>query len=156
VDFPGMKQEESTLNVAALRLTGNDALLDDIVRKLGLKVASRSKAGSPRRRAGTYAASTLNALIADAASPAAMLGQVRAFLAQCRGQGSSLFVSGIDAELSIGISVGDSGQFAASVNLSSAEIRELADLGLSLKFTAYPRSDEDPATQSQPTDKGSD
>jgi hypothetical protein len=148
-----MKQEEGALNVAALRLSGNDALLDDIVRKLGLKVASRSKAGSPRPRAGIYAASTLNALIADAASPAAMLGQVRAFLAECRGHDSTLFASGIDAELSIGISVGDSGQFVASVDLSSAEIRDLAALGLSLKFAAYPRSDEDPATQSQPTAK---
>jgi hypothetical protein len=153
-----MTQEEAPLNVAALRLSGNDALLDDIVRKLGLTVASRAKAGSPRRRGGFYAASTLNASIADAESPAAMLDQVRAFLAECRGHGSTLFVNGIDAELSIGISAGDSGQFVASVDLSSAEIRDLATLGLSLNFTVYPRSDEneDPAGQSQPTDPGSD
>jgi hypothetical protein len=47
--------------VAALRLSGDDALLDDIVRKLGLKVASRAMAGSPRRNGGIYAVTTLNA-----------------------------------------------------------------------------------------------
>jgi hypothetical protein len=152
-----MKQEEAPLNVATLRLTGNDALLDDIVRKLGLNVASRANAGSPRRRGGVYGSSTLNASIADSASPAAMRDQVRAFLAECRRHGSTLFMSGIDAELSLGVSVGDSGQFTASVDLSSAEIRDLAVLGLSLNFSAYPRSDEneDSVTQS-PLDQGGD
>jgi hypothetical protein len=71
-----------------------------------------------------------------------MLAKVREFLAACQAHRPKLFANGVEAELSIGITVGDSIQYVASVDLSSSEIRELATLGLSLNFTAYPTSDE--------------
>jgi hypothetical protein len=142
-----VNQDLTPLNIATLRLSGNDASLDEVIRKLNLVVSSRVKAGDPRRRGGVHAASGLNAPIADAASPVALLGQVRTFLAECLKHGPTLFGNGVDAELSIGIAVGDSVQYVASVDLSPIEIRELATLGIALNFTAYPTSDEanDPA-----------
>jgi hypothetical protein len=137
-----VNQEATPLNIATLRLSGNDDSLDDVVRKLNLEVSSRVKAGDPRRRGGVHAASGLSAPIADAASPGAMLDQVRTFLAACLKHGPTLFVNRVDAEISIGIAVGDSVQYVASVDFSSVEIRELATLGVSLNFTAYPTSDE--------------
>jgi hypothetical protein len=137
-----MHQTATPLNIATLRLTGNDALLDDLVRKLNLKVSSRFSAGDPRRRGGVHATSGLNASIADAASPGAMTGQVRAFLAECLKHGPTLIANGVDAELSVGISVGDSIQYVASVELSPIDIRDLATVGVALSITAYPTSDE--------------
>ena len=130
------------MNLATLRLTGNDSSLDEVVGKLQLAVSSRVKKGDPRRRGGVHASSALSASIADAHSPGEMLGKVREFLAACHAQGPKLFANGVEAELSIGITVGDSIQYVASVDLSSSEIRELAALGLSLNFTAYPTSDD--------------
>jgi hypothetical protein len=53
----------------------------------------------------------------------------------------TLFTNGVNAELSIGITVGDSIQYVASVDFSPNEIRDLAVLGIALNFTAYPTSD---------------
>jgi hypothetical protein len=136
-----MTQESTPLNVATLRLSGNDALLDDLVRRLNLQVVSRVKAGDPRRRGGVYAASTLNAPIADAASSGSLLSQIRPFLAECLKHGPTLFGNGVEAELSVGISVGDSIQYVASVDFSPVEMRDLAYLGIALNVTAYPASD---------------
>ncbi len=76
-----------------------------------------------------------------------MLREVRHFLAKCQKVGPDLFADGIEAELSIGVTVGDSIQYIASVDFSSTELREIATLGIALSVTAYPTSDEvnDPA-----------
>jgi hypothetical protein len=130
------------MNLADLRLSGNDESLDDVVEKLNLTVASRIKAGDPRRGGGVHLTSGLSISIADAASPGAMLKQIRAFLAMCQKAGPTQFTNGVEAELSIGVTVGDSIQYIASVDFSSTELLEIATLGLALSITAYPTSDE--------------
>jgi hypothetical protein len=141
-----MNQESMPLNVATIRLSGSDGRMDDVVRDLKLNVVSRAKAGDPRKRGGIHALSTLNCPIADAATPGVLINQVREFLVECIKHGAGLFGDGVDAELSIGISVGDPIQFVASVNLTPSDIRDLATLGISLDFTAYPTSSEAPGT----------
>jgi hypothetical protein len=116
--------------------------LDDVIRKLNLQVAWRAKAGDSRRRGGLHATSCLNAPIADAESPGAMFHQVRTFLTACLQHGPTVFSHGVDAELSIGIAVGDSIQYVASVDISPDDIRNLATVGIALSFTAYPTSDQ--------------
>ena|ERR1039457_6303386 len=135
-----MTQTSTPLNFATLRVSGDDAALDNLVGTLNLQVVSRVKAGDPRRRGGAYPASTLNAPIADAASPGGLPDQIRAFLAECLKHGPTLFGNGIEAELSVGISVGKS-QYLASVEFSPVEMRDLAYLGIALNVTAYPSSD---------------
>jgi hypothetical protein len=130
------------MNLADLRLSGNDELLNDIVEKLNLTVASRVKAGDPRRGGRVHETSGLTISIADAANPGAMLKEIRGFLATCQRIGPNLFGDGVEAELAIGLSVGDSIQFIASVEFSSSELRELATLGIALSIAAYPTSDE--------------
>lgn len=130
------------LNMVSLRLSGSDASLDEVVRKLNLEVNTRFKAGDPRRRSGIQTTSGVNASIAEAENPSDMLAQTRTFLARCLKHGPTLFTNGVDAELSIGVTVGDSIQYVPSVDLSPSEIRDLAVLGIALNFTAYPTSDE--------------
>jgi len=139
---PEMVRDEKPLNIATLRLTGSDASLDEVVGKLRLTVSSRVRAGDPRRRGGVHAASGLSASIAGAANPVAMTKQVRAFIQECLKHCPNLFPEAVDAELAVGISVGDSVQFVASVNLSPADIRDLAAVGIAFSVAAYPTPDD--------------
>ena len=56
--------------------------------------------------------------------------------------GRLLQLNAVDAELAVGISVGDSVQYVASVDLSPADIRDLAAAGIAFNVAAYPTSDE--------------
>jgi hypothetical protein len=137
-----VNQKSTPLNIATLRIAGDDVALDNVIRKLNLQVTWRAKAGDPRKRGGVHATSCLNAPIADADNPGAMLHQIRTFLTACVQHGPTVFPNGVDAELSIGIAVGDSIQYVASVDISPDDIRDLATVGIALSFTAYPTSDE--------------
>ena len=76
-----------------------------------------------------------------------MLKAIRSFLAKCQKIDPKPFGDDVEAELSIGFTVGDSIQFVASVDFSPSELRDLATLGIALSINAYPTSDEvnDPA-----------
>lgn len=130
------------MNVATLRLSGIDAALDALVIALKLPVTSRVRVGDPRRVGDVHTSSGLSADIADGDNPGAMLAKVRSFLAECQKHGSELFQNGVEAELAIGVSVGDTAQYIASVDFSASEIRALANIGIGLSFAAYPTSDE--------------
>jgi hypothetical protein len=71
-----------------------------------------------------------------------MLRDVRAFLAACQKLGPQVFTNAIEAELSLGVTVGDSVQYIVSIDFSSTELLEIATLGIALSITAYPTSDE--------------
>jgi hypothetical protein len=104
-------------------------------------VTTRFKAGERRHRDGIQETSGLNASIADERNPSDMLAKTRKFISECLKHGPTLFANGVNAELSIGTTVGDSAQYLTSVDFSPNDIRELAVLGISLNFTAYPTSD---------------
>jgi hypothetical protein len=130
------------MNLATLHLSGSDASLDSVVAALKLNVVSRVRIGDPRRRGGVHDSASLSASLANADTPAAMLREIRFFLGNCQALGPTLFGDGVTAELSIGVSVGDSVQYVSSVDLSALEIRQIANIGIGLNFTAYPTSDE--------------
>jgi hypothetical protein len=130
------------MNLATLRLSGSDAALDTVVGMLKLNVVSRVRIGDPARRGGVHDSASLNASLIDADTPAAMLREIRLFLSACQAIGSTLFEDGVTAELSIGVTVGESAQYVSSIDLSASEIRQIASVGISLNFTAYPTSDE--------------
>jgi len=125
------------LNSAVLRLSGSDEALDELVLKMKLKVNTRHRFGDAGRRGLPYAASGLNASIADGIKPEAMIAELRTFLETCLAFGSTLFTN-VNAEVSLGVSVGDDDQFMVSVDLSVTDLRDLATLGLTLNLTAYP------------------
>jgi hypothetical protein len=137
----GTTSESRPLNMVSLRLSGDDAALDEIVHKLNLAVTTRFKAGDLRGGGGTRVTSGLNASIADEVNPSDMLARIRTFVSECLQRGPTLFANGVSAELSIGTTVGDSSQYLASLDFSPSEIHDLAVLGISLNFTAYPTSD---------------
>jgi hypothetical protein len=132
-----MATNSQPLNSAVLRISGSDAALDQLVLKLNLEVNTRHRYGDPGPRGLPHATSGLNASIADGIRPAALIVQLRNFLNTCLALGSALFTD-VDAEVSLGVSVGDDDQFVVSLDLSKMDLRDLSALGLTLNFTAYP------------------
>lgn len=57
-------------------------------------------------------------------------------------KGVSLTCLGLDGELSVGITVGDSAQFTAHIELSSDDMVKLGSIGIALSIAAYLTSDE--------------
>ena len=137
----GIASKSKPLNMVSLRLSGDDAALDEVVHKLHLEVTTRFKAGERTHGGGIQETSGLNASIADEGNPRDMLAKSRTFISECLKHGPALFANGVNAELSIGTTVGDPVQYLTSVDFSPNEIRLLATLGVSLNFTAYPASD---------------
>ena len=130
------------MNVATLRVQGDDATLTSAVTRLGLEVDTRWKKGEPRRRGGGHESSGLNATVSDADNPRDMMQRVRDFLAKCQETEFSFIVAGLSAELAIGVTAGDSEQYVALVELPSSDLAALGALGISLSFAAYPTSDD--------------
>ena len=130
------------LNLATLRIEGDDAALTSAVATLGLEVDTRWQKGEARRRGGRHESSGLNATVADADHPKAMIQSVREFLAKCEEMHFSFAAAGLSAELAIGVSVGDPEQYFAFVEVPSDDLVALGSLGVSLSFAGYPTSDE--------------
>jgi hypothetical protein len=130
------------MNLATLRVEGEEAALASLISRLGLDIDTSWKKGEPKRRGGEQESSGFNATVADAENAKEMLRAVRNFLERCDALDVSFISEGLSAELAIGVTVGDSEQFVAFVELSSAELASLGALGIALSFAAYPTSDE--------------
>jgi hypothetical protein len=129
------------MNLAILRAVGESAGLENLLALLQRKPDSEWKEGESRRRGGVYQNSGFTLTLSDAATPHNMIVAVRRFLTECDMQGTFIARQGLSVELSIGITVGDSRQFVASVDLNSDDLSMMSRLGLGLSVTAYPTSD---------------
>jgi len=129
------------MNLAMLRVVGNDAELEALKQALPLEIEASWKQGQAMRR-GTASSSGFNATVADSENPKQLVNAVREFLTECGKRGVTFSTTHLTTELSIGIAVGDSTQFIASVDFSPSDLKALATLGIALSVTAYPTSDE--------------
>lgn len=86
--------------------------------------------------------SGFNACIADESSSGELMLAVREFLNRCRKQGIVLSSADLATELDIGISVGGSEQFTASVGFSPEDMSYFSELALPLRISAYPASND--------------
>ena len=126
------------LNLAVLRLEGEQLAVDEIATRLSLTIESSWRKGEvhggrPSRSSG------LSAAVADATSGADLVRQLDAFLTKCKALDVS-FVT-VRAQLSVGISAGNSDHFVGYFELPPAHLATLAQLGLSLSVSAYPTAD---------------
>lgn len=130
------------MNLATLRVEGADEALQIVRSTLGLAPDSTWKRGDPKRRGGFFSSSGLSATIADAKNPVEMVVAIREFVAKCKAQHFVFSGSGLSAQLSIGVTVGDAEQYVACVDFSAADLLALGALGVELGIAAYPTSDE--------------
>jgi hypothetical protein len=130
------------MNLATLIVEGEQSALGDLRKALPLQIAASWEKGDIRRNGKPHASPGFSATIADAANPRELAHAVQTFLKQCKERGVSFPKSGVSAELSLGVTVGDSQQFVAGVEFSPLALSLFAEQGLALSITAYPTSDD--------------
>jgi hypothetical protein len=136
------------VNLASLRIEGDDRALTALIDGLDLSVDTQWKKGQSLRSRGTHSTSGFCAAISDAPSPNALLSQIRDFIERYQkfldGNPGSMLVG----ELSVGISCGNSDQFVGSVVLGAEDLLRIGKANLSFSVSAYPASeDEGPSGQ---------
>jgi hypothetical protein len=130
------------MNVATLYVSGPDESLDRLTKLLGLPETSRWKVGDPLSSGKNHQSSGIEFDLADVATPPDLVRAVRQFLGYWRTKGISLFELGLEGELSIGVTVGDSTQFTAHLEFSAHDMLMFGTVGIALSIAAYPTSDE--------------
>jgi len=80
--------------------------------------------------------------VSDAPTIQRLLSDIREFFEFNGANVGALVAEGVVAELDVGVTVGDSEQFTASIPFEPADLSLLAKLGISLRVSAYPTSDE--------------
>lgn len=130
------------MNLATLIVEGEEPALGNLRKALPLQIDASWKRGDVRRNGKIHTSPGFSATIADAANPRDLTHAIQTFLKQCKERGVSFAKRGVSAELSLGVTVGDSQQFVAGVELSSSALSLLAEHGLTLSLTAYPTSDD--------------
>lgn len=111
-------------------------MLELIVEHLDLKPDQRWRAGEESRQGVPYRSSGFSTTVADSATPAEMLARIREFVATCRSRSTDFL--DVQAELSIGVAVGDADQYVVTLDFNHVILRQLADLGITLSVAAYP------------------
>ena len=124
------------MNLALLRVEGEEEMLELIVEHMELTPEQRWKAGEERRTGLPYRTSGFSTTVADSANPAAMLARIREFLQTCKSRSTDFL--DVQAELSVGVTVGDDAQYIAVLEFTHTVLRQLADLGITLSVAAYP------------------
>ncbi|WP_247315604.1 hypothetical protein [Ralstonia pseudosolanacearum] len=130
------------MNLAVLRVEGKGDVLKGLLDMLHSKPDAEWQAGELKRRGGKYEKSGFSLTVADAPTPHEMVIAVRRFLTECNALGIFFPKQGLTAELSVGLTVGDSVQFVASIDWTSDDLAMMSNLGLGFSVTAYPTSDE--------------
>lgn len=130
------------MNIAVLYVRGGDEGLDCLVKLLGLSETSRWKLGDPLRSGKTHQSSGIEFDLADVATPSELIHAIRHFLCNWRAKMVSLSELGLEGELSIGTTVGDSTQFTAHLDFSTDDMLLFGTMGIALSIAAYPTSDK--------------
>jgi hypothetical protein len=136
----GVRGEQ--VNLASLRIEGDDRILAALVENLELSVDTQWKKGQSLHSGGTHSTSGFCAVIADAPSLSVLLSQIRTFITRYQEFLDANSPSKLDGELSIGISCGSSDQIVGSVILGAEDLRRLGATDLALSVSAYPTSDD--------------
>jgi len=130
------------MNLATLRVEGVVDALESLKSAISLNVDDEWKKGDKRRSGASHEASGFSLTVADTQNPLDLLEMIRKFIGKLKESRITIIGSGLKADLMIGISVGDTEQFVASIDLTPSELLALGELGIAFSVTAYPTSDE--------------
>lgn len=130
------------MNIATLKVKGTDEVLESLQRKLNLVPQKTWKKGDSTTRGNLYSTSGFSFTIADVATPRELVEVIRAHLINYKQHDLCFAKPDLSTELSVGITVGESTQFAACLEFNSADLELLTELGINLAIWAYPASDE--------------
>ena len=133
------------MNLILLNVQGSDAALASVQEALAVSPRSAHRKGDVRRSGKLWERAGFSAAVVDAANPKELEEGLQRFLELCQSRNVSFSGPEIEAELSVGVTVGDSQQFVVSIDFSPSVLTALAACGVALSFTAYPTSDEENA-----------
>lgn len=124
------------MNIASLKVYGDDAALADIRDGLPSEPDSDWKKGDVRPDGRVRIDSGFYVSLAADHDPDVLLKQIRVFLAECQARGISFDVPRVAAELRIAYTVGDAAQGAPTLDFSLADLQRLLDMGITLSITS--------------------
>jgi hypothetical protein len=130
------------MNVAQLWVTGSETDLAKVCGLLVLDPDSSWRKGDKMRNGKVHEDSGIGISIADARTPRELVEEIRSFVARCSDSTINFKKLALGANLSLGYTVGDSEQFAACIDFTDQDLRNLSELGVGLSVCAYPTSDE--------------
>jgi hypothetical protein len=130
------------MKLAVLRLRSPTAAPERVAAVIGVAEDSIWRAGEKTFRGQVLEDSGVSFVVSDAETVRQLTDEVRAFFQSRREAFPRLAADGWEAELDVGVTVGDSAQYTASVSLDPSLLALLGSLGVSVKFSAYPTSDE--------------
>ena len=131
------------MTICVLRVRGEETEVGFLLENIDLKVSSLWHKGQIDRKGGFLADSGFIADVVDAESISELMSELRKFLIFCSKNDISFSEKSLTSEISIGLFVGSSDQYVASVNFDAKDLQLISSLGLSLDISAYPTSDED-------------
>lgn len=130
------------MNLATLRVEGDEESLSSLIAALILDIDIRWARGDPIPLGGTHSTSGFCATISDVPTSGVLLAEIRNFLGKYERYVEVNDDVGLTAELAIGVTVGDSDQYTGTVVLGASDMLRLGNANLTLSFSAYPTSDE--------------
>ena len=140
--------ESSELNIAELRVTGPDNVLDELKENLGLHIDAEWKKGEEKRFGGNHQVSGFNANIADETSTERLMEALSTFIVSCERSSLTFKTEGVSASIDIGVSIGADEAFGPRVKFSQSTINTLGALGLGLEISTYPADNEGESSDS--------
>jgi hypothetical protein len=130
------------MNLVTLIVQGEESALKALVKEFPLTYDSQWSKGDLRRNGKVCRSSGFVTTIANAENSRELVIYIRDFLEKCKKQKIIFSQFTLCAQLSVGLTVGDSKQFIAGVEFSSVDLQLLSECGITLSITAYPTSDE--------------
>ena len=137
------------MNLAILRVSGDDDALVDIAKSLGLVICRKWNVGEVNRAGQARDKSSFNAEVVDAENREELEKSIRVFLRECQAKRISFASAGLFAELDVGIGVGLEKQFTGGVGFTPSDLAIFGEIGLELKVSAYPISNDDEERESK-------
>ncbi len=128
------------MNMTELRLEGELSALEVLSEAIGLEGRIMWKEGESGRDGKKYLSSGLMIEIAETSKPSTMIEEIRKFVTRCDTLGLSF--NNVRAQISVGVTVGDSKQYMANFEFNEDDLKTLGKLGLALSVSCYPTSDE--------------
>jgi hypothetical protein len=131
------------MNIATLFVEGQEDALQALRSILNLTPDRTWKKGDPIRKSGMHSSSGFVTTLGDVPTPRELIAIVSDFLRACKKRDVHIQdKQRLRATLSVGMTVGDSVQYAATMDFTAENLLLIGELGIDLAVSAYPTSDE--------------
>lgn len=130
------------MKVAVLRLSSRTNSPESAADTVGVAYDSMWHAGEKTLAGAIREDSGVSFVVSDAASVRQLKEDIHEFFQTRREKLLRMRAEGREAEIDVGVTVGDSAQYTVTISVEPSLLDLLGSLGVSLCFSAYPASDD--------------